>query len=80
MLQTPTQGKCYYFTWIIFVELNFKFAFLLIRKAWSGRFVNKVWGMGNFKKWLDPSNGGMVLKWGVLIPLYGLWTYRMGSG
>ena len=28
--------------------------------------------MGNFKKWgWDPSNGVMILKWG-LIPLYGL--------
>ena len=26
-------------------------------------------GMGDFKKWVDPSNGGMILKWGVNTPV-----------
>ena len=35
------------------------------------------WGMGDFQKRGDPSNRGMILKWGSvegeLIPLYGIW-------
>ena len=30
-------------------------------------------GLGDFKKWGNSSNGWMILKWGGLIPLYGLW-------
>ena len=37
---------CDCFTWIVFVELNFTVAFLLIRKTWEDLF-----GMGDFKKW-----------------------------
>ena len=29
-------------TWIVFIELNFKFAFLSIRKTWDDRFAGKV--------------------------------------
>ena len=29
--------------------------------------------MGGFKKWGDPSNGAMILKWGIDTPL---WTMR----
>ena len=33
-------------------------------------------GMGDFEKQGDPSNGGMILKWGRgSIPYYGLWKY-----
>ena len=34
-------------TWIVFIELNFKFAFLSIRKTWDDRFAGKVgeWGI-----------------------------------
>ena len=32
------------FTWIVFIELNFTGAFLLIRKTWDARFVDKVRG------------------------------------
>ena len=46
------------FTWIVFIELNFTVAFLLVRKTWDGQFVGKV-RMGVL------SNGG-------LIPLYRL--------
>ena len=35
------------FNWIEFIELNFKVAFLLIRKTWDDRFVGKV-GDGGF--------------------------------
>ena len=39
-----------WFTWIVFIEFNFAVAFLLIRKTWDGRFVDKVgvggWGGG----------------------------------
>ena len=42
-----------YFTWIVFIELNFTVAFLLIRKTWDEQFVSKVGGGGirDFKKW-----------------------------
>ena len=63
-VKKPTLCSC--FTWIVFIELNFTVAFLQIRKTWDGRCVSKVgWGMGDFKKWGDPSNGGMGF-----IPLY----------
>ena len=38
------------FTWIVFIELNFTVAFLLIRKTWDDGFAGKVGGMGDFKK------------------------------
>ena len=37
---------CCYFTWIIFIELNFTVAFLLIKKTWNDRFAGKVGGCG----------------------------------
>ena len=33
---------CCCFTWIVFIELNFTVAFLLIRKTWNDWFVGKV--------------------------------------
>ena len=30
------------FTWIVFIEFNFTFAFLLIRKTSCGRFVGNI--------------------------------------
>ena len=74
-MKKPTLCCC--FTWIVFIELNFTVAFLLIRKTWDDRFAGKEGGMVNFKKWEDPSNGGMILKLGGLwlIPLYGLLYY-----
>ena len=44
-MKKPTLCCC--FTWIVFIELNFPFAFLLIRKTWDDRFVGKVeeWGI-----------------------------------
>ena len=37
-----------YFTWIVFIELNFTVAFLLIRKIWDEQFVSKVGGDQGF--------------------------------
>ena len=30
------------FSWIVFIELNFTVAFLLIRKTWDDQFAGKV--------------------------------------
>ena len=54
------------FTWIVFNELNFTVAFLLIGKTWGDRFAGKVvgGGMADFKKWEQILViGGMILKW-----------------
>ena len=32
------------FTWIVFIEVNFTVAFLLIRKTWDDRFTGNVGG------------------------------------
>ena len=48
-MEKPT--LCYCFTWIVFIELDFTVAFLLIRKTWDDKFAKKV-GMGGVK------NGG----------------------
>ena len=40
------------FEWIVFLELNFAVAFLLIRKTWDDRFVSKMGG------WRVLINGG----------------------
>ena len=42
---------CCCFTWIVFIELNFIVAFLLIRKTVDDRFAGKVGGIGDLKKW-----------------------------
>ena len=34
-MKKPTLCCC--FTWIVFIELNFTVAFLLIRKTWTGK-------------------------------------------
>ena len=62
-MKKPTLCCC--FIWIIFIELNFTVALLLIRKTWM-TFCWLVVGIGDFKKswgWGDPSNGAeMILK------------------
>ena len=55
-MKKPTLCCC--FTWIVFIELNFTVAFMLIRKTWDGE------GMACFQKWGDPSNGEIILKQG----------------
>ena len=48
-MKKPTLCCC--FTWIVFIELNFTVAFLLIRKTWDDRFAGKLGkGMGSFQK------------------------------
>ena len=47
------------FSWIVFIELNFTVAFLLIRKTWDDRFAGKVGGWEILRNGGgDPSNGG----------------------
>ena len=43
-MKKPMLSCC--FTWILFIELNFRVTFLLIRKTWDDRFATKVWGGG----------------------------------
>ena len=45
---------CCWFTWIVFIELNFTVTFLLIRKTWDGLFADKVWEMGHCENWEKP--------------------------
>ena len=45
-LKKPMLYCC--FTWIVFIELNFTVAFLLIRKTWNEQFVSKVGGDRGF--------------------------------
>ena len=81
-MKKPTLCCC--FTWIVFIELNFTVAFLLIRKTLDDRFAGKVggggWGGGDFKKWRDPSNGREhdfeMGGWGLVL-LYGLCSYTI---
>ena len=47
-IKKPTLCCC--FTWIVFIELNFIVAILLIRKTWDDGFASKVGGIGDFKK------------------------------
>ena len=51
---------CYCFTWIVFIELNFRVAFLLIRETWDDGFASKMKGGGGWgilRKGGDRSNG-----------------------
>ena len=71
-LKMKKSTLCCCFTWIVFIELNFTVAFLLIKKTWNDRFAGEMGGGGILRNGGgDPSNGGMILKWG-LIPFYGL--------
>ena len=66
-MKKPTLCCC--FSWIVFIELNFTVAFLLIRKTWDDGFVVEVGGWGILRNRGDPSNGRMILKWGFDTPL-----------
>ena len=46
-----------YFTRIVFIELHFTVAFLLIRKTWDDRFAGKMGGWGILRNRGNPSNG-----------------------
>ena len=43
-MKEPTLCCC--FTWIVFIELNFTVAILLIKKIWDDGIANKVGGWG----------------------------------
>ena len=46
---------CHCFTWIVFIELNFTVAFLLLRKTWGDIFPGKV------KGWRILKNGEILV-------------------
>ena len=49
---------CCCFGWIVFIELNFIVAFLLIRKTWNDQSAGNVGGWGEIlRNEGDPSNG-----------------------
>ena len=54
-LENEKPTLCCCFTWMLFIELNFTVAFMLIRKTWEDRFADKVAGWGILK------NGGMLV-------------------
>ena len=62
-MKKPTLCCC--FTWIVFIELNFTVAFLLIMKTLDGRFAGKVGGWGILRNGGDPFNGGDDFEMGV---------------
>ena len=56
-MEKPTLCCCS--TQIVFIELNFTAAFLLIRKTWDDGFAGEVGGgQGILRNGADPSNGG----------------------
>ena len=63
-MKKPTLCCC--FTWIVFIELNFTVAFLLIRKTWDHEFASKV-GERRILR-----NGGDDFEMGGVDTFYGL--------
>ena len=62
-MKKPTICCC--FTLIVFIEL---------RKSWDDRFAGKMEGGWEIlRNWGILVMGGMILKWGRLIPFYELW-------
>ena len=55
-MNEPTLCCC--FSWIVFIELNFTVAFLLIRKTWDDQFGGKVGGRGISKNGGGGGGGG----------------------
>ena len=49
--------------WIVFIEINFTVAFLLIGKTWDDGFASKGCGMEDFKKW----GGGILVMRGMIL-------------
>ena len=41
-LKMKKSTLCYCFTWIVFIELNFIVAFLLIRKTWNDGLASEL--------------------------------------
>ena len=65
----------YYFTRIVFIELHFTVAFLLIRKTWNDRFAGKVGGCGILRNRGDLSNVGDDFEMGVDTPFQTIYTF-----
>ena len=60
---------CCCFTWIVFIEINFTVAFLLMRKTCDYQFAGKVGGWGILRNGGGILvTGGMILKWGYWYP------------
>ena len=60
-MKKPTLCCC--FTWIVFIDLNFTVAFLLIRNTWDDWFAGKVDGLRHLGAILVM--GEMIFKWGL---------------
>ena len=70
-LKMKKSTLCYCFTWIVFIELNFRVAFLLIRETWDDGFASKMKGGGG--GWgILRKGGGIVVMGKGLIPLHRL--------
>ena len=64
-MKKPTPCCC--FTWIVFIELNFMVAFLLLKKTKDDLFPGKVGDGGFLKMGGNPSNGGWFGSGGVVM-------------
>ena len=68
------------FTWIVFIELNFTVAFLLIEETCDDRFAVKVWGWGILKNGVILVMRGMILNWGTFLQtMKGSCGFKNGS-
>ena len=72
---------CCCFIWIVFIELNFTVAFLLIRKTWDDQFTGKVGGWGIWRNGvgdpIDEGGGGNFWNGGVDTPLRTMLRFRI---
>ena len=59
-LKMKKSTLCFCFTWIVFIQLDFTDAFLLIRKTWDDRFVSKV-GEGGGRWGILRNGAGLVM-------------------
>ena len=72
-MKKPTLCCC--FTLIVFIELNFTVAFLLITQTWNDRFAGKVGGSGILRNRGDLSNVGDDFEMGVDTPFQTIYTF-----
>ena len=72
-MKKPT--LCCSFTLIVFIELNFTVAFLLITKTWNDQFAGKVGGCGILRNRGDLSNVGDDFEMGVDTPFQTIYTF-----
>ena len=61
-MKKPTLCCC--FAWIVFIELNFTVAFLLIRETWEDRFSSEAKGWQILK---NEGRGARVLVMGEIV-------------